>query len=59
MEHFIMPLRREEIRSLISACEYVHALLAKGTTLTTDEHDVVEYCVTELMDRLRAYHAAA
>lgn len=54
-----MPLRRQEIRSLIAACETIQGLLAQGHKYTDDERELIEFCVQELLSQLRAHHAAA
>lgn len=48
-----MPLRRPEVKNFVAACEKIQALLAQGTKLEQDERELIEFCVTELLDKLR------
>ncbi len=48
-----MSVQRQEIKSLIVACERIHAFLAEGHQYTDDEQAVMDFCVSELQSRLR------
>jgi hypothetical protein len=48
----LMPLS-QAVQRFISACEVIHAFLARGGTLTTDEREVVEMSAVELVERIR------
>ncbi len=47
-----MPLS-QAVQQFISACEVIHAFLARGGRLTTDERGVLEMSALELMERIR------
>jgi hypothetical protein len=53
-----MPLRRQEIRNLIAACEQIQGFLAQGHKYTTEERELIEFCVQDLLNQLRASAAA-
>lgn len=54
-----MSLRRAEVKHFVAVCEKIQALLAQGTRLEQDERDLIEFCVCELRNKIRASHAAA
>lgn len=54
-----MPLRLEEIRQFIKACEEIQALLAQGQLLNADEMDIIELCCKELESNMKASKFAA
>ena len=44
---------RKEVRDLMRACEAIQALIAQKETLTTEERDVIEYCVIDLLGNVK------
>lgn len=48
-----MALQRQEIRTLIVACERIHAVLANGQKYTEEEQAVIDFCLCELLSKLR------
>ena len=48
----MIPLR-QEVQQLLSVCAGLQALFADGVRLTADERDVVEFCASELLSRVR------
>ena len=43
----------QEVKELIRACEAIHGRIAIGETLTDEEIEVVEYCMIDLLTRLK------
>jgi hypothetical protein len=54
-----MPLRRQEIRDFITACEKIQALLAQGELLSGDEIEIIEMCCNDLFSNMKTSKAAA
>jgi hypothetical protein len=54
-----MPLRRQEIRDFIKACEQIQALVAQGTRLTADEKELIQSCMDDLVGTMRTSATAA
>ena len=44
---------RKEVGDLIRACEAIQGLLAQKETLTDEERDVIEYCVIDLLSKVK------
>lgn len=53
-----MPLRRQEIRDLVAACEVIQGFLAQGHKYTDDERALIEFCVRDLVSQLHASQSA-
>ena len=47
-----MQVLCREVQKFISACEYIHSLLAKGDVLTADEKGVIEQSAIDLLRNL-------
>jgi len=49
---------RQEVKDLIRASEVIQAMIAQGSTLTPDEVGVLELCMHELLNGLKAGKSA-
>ena len=43
----------KEVLSFVRACEVIHARLAYGDPLTTEERGLIELCGAELLSKVR------
>ena len=42
----------KEATDFVRACDAIHALLARGDTLTPEDRDLIEFSSNELLDKL-------
>jgi hypothetical protein len=48
----VLPIGKEAM-DFVRACEAIHALLARGDTLTPEEQGLIEFRGIELLSKLR------
>jgi len=47
----MLPINKE-VLNFVRACEAIHALVARGDTLTPEDRDLIEVSANELLDKL-------
>lgn len=51
-----MSVQRQEIKSLIVACEHIQAVMAKGYTYSDEEQALIAFCVNELLSKMPRFN---